>query len=214
MEALVIGGAGAFDFYEEKYGHNELAADLTIAPMSVSYMFRVLKNYHSYLKTQGTVVLMLHPYSLCIDHYIKTPIVSKDIRFYPVLHNAMIENFDSALSSKWSRKQMPTSLKDVSKWIQMTCKHYTVKDEKSECLNVLCQNIKLDSTISEKLKQTIKENVSTIKELNEFAEERGYKVKIVLMRSFFKGSALEQYESILNEVFYTPLTEANLVINE
>lgn len=213
MDALVIGGCDAFEYYKEKYGTKETVADLTIAPMSIPYMLRVFKNYHSYLKTKGTIVLVLHPYSLCIDHYNITSTISKDIRFYPVLHNAMIENFDAVLSSKWSRKQMPTSLKDGATWMQMTFKHYTLKDEKKECLYVLRQNINPDKTISEKLKHTIHENVSILKELNVFAEERGYKVKIVVMRNFLKGIEFEQYESVMNDILYTPMKVANLVIN-
>lgn len=212
MDSLVLGGYGTFDYYKDKYGTSESIADLTVAPMSISYMLRVFKNYHSYLKAKGKVVLVLHPYSLCIDHYNSTSTISKDIRFYPVLHNAMIEAYDSKLSIKWSRSLVPTSIKDLSLWIRMAFTHYSLKDEKNECLDVLNRNIGSNKTKSEKLINTIHKNVSILEELKEFAEERGYKVKVELMKDFIKGKSFDKYESVINDILDYPLMEANIKI--
>lgn len=213
-DTLVIGGTDSFAYYQERHGVIPTSDDLTVAPMSIPYMFKVVRNYHSYLKHQGKVLLLLHPYSLCVKHYNSTPNIDRDIRFYPILHNAMIENYNPSISEKWSRNIRPSSFKDIVAWLKMSFSHYSLIDEMNECLTVLRHNVGPSDSISEQLKIIIQDNVTILKDINEFAKEREYNVDIVIMKDFFKGQPIEKYAGILNEILFTSLKEANLEIKE
>ena len=70
--------------------------NLAIVPETIHYDFQVLKNYHSYLKEGGTVLFVLCPFTFLKDKYRPSDnsYVYKDIRYYPILHRAMIDHFD------------------------------------------------------------------------------------------------------------------------
>ena len=55
---LFVGGTGASTYIKGIGSPCGNIADLSVAPMSISYMLRVVKNYHSYLKKKGEVVLL------------------------------------------------------------------------------------------------------------------------------------------------------------
>ena len=69
-------------------------ANLAVQPETIDYDFRVLKNYHSYLKEGGTVLFVLCPFTFCKDKYREVDGIdlSQNIRYYPILHRAMIDN--------------------------------------------------------------------------------------------------------------------------
>lgn len=80
-----------------------IGSNLAVAPETVFYDFQVLKNYHSYLRKGGVVLFVLCPFTLLKDKY--TPENGnkyyQNIRYYPVLHRAMIDNYDNKLFEKW-----------------------------------------------------------------------------------------------------------------
>ena len=211
-DVLYIGGTGA-SFYIKGLGKtsNEVA-DLSVSPMSISYMLRIVKNYHSYLKKHGSIILLLNPYSLCIKHYDGNSNISKDIRFYPILHNAMIEKFDNNISADWSRKFAPKNIKTLVAWMGLTFSKYTNKDEVTEVLNILKSGIDDNNEPCQSLKESIEENISYLKQIQEFSDERGYSLIIIVMKDFFKGTPLQKYDSILNEVLYKPLENAHIEV--
>lgn len=211
-DCLFVGGTGASSYIKEIGSSSGNIADLSVAPMSTSYMSRVVKNYHSYLKKNGEVALLLNPFSLCIRHYEGKSNISKDIRFYPILHNAMIENFDSNISDTWSRKLAPKSMRILAEWLNLTFTKYTIKNEETEVLTSLKNEVDENNELSQSLKDTIEDNVSYIKQLQMFLSERDYSLKVIVMKDVLKGTTVQRYDSILDDVLYRPLKNAQIEV--
>ena len=79
-------GKYAFDYHESGLKGENWA----IGPQTLSYDFRVLKNYFSYLKEGATVLIPLCPFSGCIKDF-KDEAVNR--KYYSFLHPKMILNF-------------------------------------------------------------------------------------------------------------------------
>lgn len=71
--------------------------NLAVGPQTLTYDFRMLKNYHSFLDDNGAriVILGLFLCSFCKDRYTERDgDISRGLRYYPILHRAMIDGFD------------------------------------------------------------------------------------------------------------------------
>lgn len=209
LSRIVLGGFGASSFYNKMYGFKQDDADLTVSPSSVSYMFRILKNYHSYLKEQGEVVLILNPFSLCIDHYGGARVITNDIRYYPILHNAMIEDYNNELSKKWSSGINVYSIFDS---IPLVFSSYSERKETQEVLKNLSKNVDSKGVLSDELSGIIDNNVLILKELKVFCDERGYGSKIIVINDFIERKELDAYKNLVDIVFYKPLANTYLTI--
>lgn len=212
IDCLVLGGQGAYKVFLEKCGYNMSSANLTIEPTSISYMLRIIKNYHSYLKRDGTIFLVIHPLSLCIMHYSNNKYILDDIRYYPILHNALIESYNSKLSKKWSRTYKPQSVNDIKHWIRLALNHYNYKDEMNYVMNILNDNVDNEMRISPNLTDVIKGNIRILCEIKDFSDERGYDCKVIVMKDYFGKRFLNQYGSLLDELCYGPLGKTNMSI--
>ena len=84
----------------------------------------VLKNYHSFLKDSGTVLFVLCPFTFLKDKYRPSDgnDVYKDIRYYPILHRAMIDNFDIKLYKKWVANPMSIGIQAWKRLIKDSAK--------------------------------------------------------------------------------------------
>lgn len=67
-----------------------------IGPQSLVHDFNLLKNYFSYLKEGGIVVIPLCPFSCLHSPYSK----QSNFKYYPILHPATIIDFDDAERTK------------------------------------------------------------------------------------------------------------------
>lgn len=210
VDALVVGGIGAFDCFDVKFGNVSKAANLTVCPTSVSYMLRIIKNYHSYLKCKGEIYLVLHPMSLCIKHYNYNEYISDDIRYYPILHNSLIESFHVTLSEKWSRSFKPQSISDITQMLKMSLNHFKYKDELAVIKNILNNNIDKNLEISGNLINIINENVLYLKDIKEFSDERGYTCNIIVMSDFLSDEIVKKYGFLLDDLFFSPLSKTNI----
>lgn len=211
LDCIVLGGNGASQFYQKTVGFTPKIADLTVNPTSISYMYRILKNYHSYLSNDGEIVLILHPFSLCINHYVGNDLITKDIRFYPILHNALIEKYDINLSKKWSRSYKPSSLYDFFQLIRLSF-HYTLRNEIAIIHKILKENVDEDFCINRKLSKIVNDNTLILNNIKEFSDERGYHCKILVMKDILNEKLLKQYGTLLEELCYGPLCKTNISI--
>lgn len=78
--------------------------NLAVGPQTLEYDFKMLKNYHSFLDENGPKLLLLLfcPFSLCKFRYTEGDgLVSKDLRYYPILHHAMINNYEEQIYKDW-----------------------------------------------------------------------------------------------------------------
>lgn len=217
IDCIVLGSNNASRFFDKKIGFSSCMADLTVNPSSISYMFQIIKNYHSYLRDNGEIVLILHPMSLCVNHYDVNKCISTDIRFYPILHNALIETYDKRLSEKWSRYQKSISLKDFVSWISISLSRFTYKKEMLMIHKILRNSVFLDGNskyvLSNNLSNVINENVHVLEEIRTFSEERGYVCKIIVMNNYLNDVVMKQYGSLLDNLFYSPLRKSNISVS-
>lgn len=94
--------------------------NLAVGPQTVEYDLNMLKNYHSYLDERGPKLLLLVlfcPFSLCKDFYTERDgAVFRDLRYYPILHHAMIREYDESVYQLWVRHPARLLLKDWKVW--------------------------------------------------------------------------------------------------
>lgn len=96
--------------------------NLAVGPQTVGYDLNMLKNYHSYLDENGPKLLLLLfcPFSLCKDFYTERDgDVHRDLRYYPILHHAMIREYDEATYQLWVRHPCRLLLKDWKVWARI-----------------------------------------------------------------------------------------------
>ena len=185
----------AIDFSNksEVIGYN-----LAIVPETIHYDFQVLKNYHSYLKEGGTALFVLCPFTFLKDKYRPSDNsdVYKDIRYYPILHRAMIDHFDIKLYKKWVDHPMSLGLQAWKCLIKDSAKSRygqdrpnnlsdsQMKESAQTKINEWKEEFMLDCLSPDSLLPTLKEcisaNVEIFKQMKLFIQERGYKCQIVI----------------------------------
>lgn len=172
--------------------------NLAVLPETIHYDFQVLKNYHSFLHTGGTVLFVLCPFTFLKDKYRPEDKndIYKDIRYYPILHRAMIDNFDINIYHKWVEKPFKIGWQAIKSLIYDSRKSRMLLDDKNHFSDSeIATNAKdrfmawmteFDlgelsfNNLSEHLQKSIRENIQTYKDMKKFIEERGYKAMIVI----------------------------------
>lgn len=164
-----------------------------IGPQSLVHDFNILKNYFSYLKEGGIVLIPLCPFSCLYSPYTK----ESNFKYYPILHPATILDFeDSERTRAYRIKANPF------KEMPMYCFKRTIK----EALNKTYRKMKgkptidfdknadmwidlwkkqfgitnLDAPMSEKHKKERSSRADTLCEMIRFCKERNLKPYIVL----------------------------------
>jgi hypothetical protein len=72
--------------------------NFALAPQTLRYDFSILKNYHSYIKSGGIVLIPLCPFTGCVGE--ESPNPQDDIKYYTLLHPAVIHNYDPEEAKK------------------------------------------------------------------------------------------------------------------
>ena len=174
-----------------------VGSNLAVQPETIFYDFQVLKNYHSYLKKQGVVLFVLCPFTLLKDKY--TPEDNNlnylNTRYYPVLHRALIDNFDESIYETWVKK--PSRL-GLSTWINAMILYplrlMLHKSKNDSCTDMHIhaeervykwqKEFKLSNLVWNEcpinVKNNLEKNISIFKEMISFIKERDYNCVIVI----------------------------------
>ena len=167
--------------------------NMAIGPQSLVHDFNILKNYFSYLKPGGIVLITLCPFSCLFSPYSK----ESNFKYYPILHPATIIDFDDAERTRaYKIKQAPffempsycikMTIKEVLKkiisnlklrsqfnyeknaemWLQLWKKQFNIKN--------------LDASLQEHHIEEQKNRAETLREMISFCEERKLRPYIVL----------------------------------
>jgi len=183
-----------------------------IGPQSLSYDFRVLKNYFSYLQDGGTVLIAIAPLSSCLTDY-------KDDRtnakYYPFLDTSLIINYATSLNLRYLQfpilfapkavkfliRDIPSDTRfllstnpmnsaeieqDAINWINGWKNQFSITDMSSKI-------------VSEENQSAIEYNTNLLSEMIEFCTVRNLKPILVLppvtkaLRSKFPEIFLELY---------------------
>lgn len=197
-DVICIGSTPAKNALDFKNISTICGYNLAVCPETIFYDFQVLKNYHSFLKPGGSVLFVLCPFTFLKDYY-RDEFGSKsylNIRYYPILHRAMIDTFDYKLYHKWVEEPLLIGKEAWKRLIKDTPKSKNLKIDKNpdtpEASQLLCQNrIKgwmrefhmSDLTpehIPTEIEDVIKGNIKIFQTMKDFIEERGYKALIVI----------------------------------
>jgi hypothetical protein len=90
--------SGKFAFSYEGTGLK--GENWAVGPQTLSYDFRVLKNYFSYLREEATVIIPLCPFSSCVKEYEDD---AANHKYYSFLHPILILNFSQSMKEKVMR---------------------------------------------------------------------------------------------------------------
>lgn len=201
-------GKYAFD-YE---GLSIKGQNWAIGPQSIVHDFNILKNYFSYLKEGGVVLIPLCPFSCLHSQYNK----KNNFKYYPMLHPATIMDFDDSERTKAFKirtnpfKEMPmyclkNTIKEylgkITKGIKRTPKVDFSKNAEHKVQSWKKQFAieDLSSSLSEKHKLEQASRAQTLREMIFFCKERNLRPYIVLppvhpeLSSRFSDSFMKNY---------------------
>lgn len=84
--------------YAFKYEKPINGLNWALAPQTLFYDFNILRQYHSYLKPEASVILPLCPFSGCIKNF-KDPEIN--LKYYSFLHPAMLHEYSPEIHSRF-----------------------------------------------------------------------------------------------------------------
>jgi hypothetical protein len=96
LEIVNLGSSSAkyaFNYTELINGTN-----FALAPQTLRYDFSILKNYHSYIKSGGIILIPLCPFTGCVGE--ESPNPQDDIKYYAILHPAVIHDYSAKTAKK------------------------------------------------------------------------------------------------------------------
>lgn len=213
----------ALDYSESKIN----ATNLAVGPQTIFYDFQVLKNYHSYLKKNGTILFVLCPFTFCKDFYCNEnrSKTYMNIRYYPILHRAMIDNYDKNLYRNWV--EFPLLL-NIKIW------RILIKDSKqSNTFNISNNDLLEEEMVKsaedrikgwmkefsmkslnpddlpERVKKSIQFNCDIFKSMVNFAKERTYNC-LVIIPPFSKELTSLIPQNFIEGCLYSPLKDIGL----
>lgn len=207
----------AFDYTNS----DVLGMSWAVGPQTLEYDFRILKNYHEFLKKDAKVIIALSPFQFFLDKYKDD---ASNHKYYKFLDPSLIDGFSQSKKRLYidfpifsAKKQILRILKDVptdkrleidtnplnaekikqdaQKWVDSWKKQFAIKE---------LDNI----TLSDENKTNIEKNIKLLKEMIAFCKEKEFEAVILVLpvtkelSSLFPDEFMQQY--ILN-----PIIEAN-----
>lgn len=197
-DIICIGSTPAKNTIDFKAVAGVVGSNLAVQPETIFYDFQVLKNYHSFLKPGGTALFVLCPFTFLKDFYRNEYGSTSylNIRYYPILHRAMIDTFDYKLYRKYVKQPMRLGiqawkrlLKDSPVSKTMFVRNNPDNPEKSQQFckervkNWMREFHLADlnpDNIPEETGNAINGNIKIFQDMKLFIEERGYKACIVV----------------------------------
>ena len=185
-------GVGLYAF---NYANCNLkGANWALAPQSLVHDYNILRNYFSFLKEGGIVVITVCPFSCLISRYGK----EHNFRYYTILHPATIIDFDDlertrALMIKNNPfKAMPVycikrTVKEYWKMLKNKFFPRTSQSDLKQSANAMINGWKhqfriydFKEPLSEKHKQEQQQRKQTLMEMIDFCKERSLRPVIVI----------------------------------
>lgn len=212
-------GKFAFDYENSSLK----GANWAVGPQTLSYDFRVLKNYFSYLKEGATVLMPLCPFSSCIKDFEDD---TNNHKYYSFLHPVLILNYSQLTNEKVMRsvdKPFQSSplrsilriLRDIPS--RPTINNKIMDDESLdanayEFINNWKQQFSisdLDAPVSSKNRDCITYNTNLLKEMISFCVERNLK-PVILIPPVTRALSSKFPELFRENYIYSFIKEANV----
>ena len=205
--------------------------NLAVCPETIFYDFQVLKNYHSYLNKGGHILFVLCPFTFLKDYY-RNEYGSQsylNIRYYPILHRAMIDTYDPKIYHEWVEDPIISVKKDLKKFIRqwiktilkIEVKEQTCNPDTPEASQEFCKaRVKSwmrefhmpdlnPSHIPAETENAIRGNIRIFQDMKEFIEEREYKATIVIP-PFPKEMTDLLPEDLVQHTLYEPIKQTGI----
>lgn len=162
-----------------------------VGPQSLVHDFNILKNYFSYLKEGGIVLIPVCPFSCLHTSYSK----ESNFKYYPMLHPATIMHFDDTERTRAFRirlnpfKEMPTYCmkKTLKEFLHKVCNKRPPKIDFDKNAKVLVNSWKsqfgindLNEPLTESHKKELVGRAEILREMIVFCQERNLRPYIVL----------------------------------
>lgn len=211
--------SGKFAFAYEDSGLT--GANWAAGSESLSYNFRVLKNYFSYLRDGGTIILTMTPFGFCLKDYaddklntryylyldptliigysrlkyvsrIKYPLLSSPIQAMKrLIRDVPADNRLSLTTNSMSPEEIE---EDAARWIYGWKRQFSISE--------------LDGPISERNRDCIAYNINLLTEMISFCLERNLKPVIVLPPTT-KALSSKFSEKFCESYVYSVIRNAN-----
>ncbi len=191
-----------------------------LSPQTLSYDFRLLKNYFSYLKKGATVLIPLCPFSSCIKDFEDDKYNHK---YYSFLHPILILNYSQLTSEKVVRfvnKPFQSSplrsilriIWDIPAENNKTMDTESLEGDAYRLVDSWKQQFlisDLDAPVSEKNKRCITHNTDLLKEMIFFCIERNLK-PVIVMPPMTRALSSKLSEAFRENYIYSFIREANI----
>ena len=200
--------SGKYAFSYEETGLK--GENWALGPQTLSYDFRILKNYSSYLKEGATVLISLCPFSSCIRDFENDTINHK---YYSFLHPIFILNYSKSTSKQVMRfvnepflvspvKSLIRLFKDVSVDNVIEMNKDEIEINANEFITIWKDQFSisnLDAPVSKENMESVTYNTNLLLEMISFCFERKLKPVIVIppvskaLHSKFSETFCENY---------------------
>ena len=182
--------SGKYAFF---YGGTGLKGEnWAIGPQTLSYDFRILKNYHSYLKEGATVLFPICPFSSCIKDFEDD---TYNFKYYSFLHPVLILNYSQSTKEKVLRFAntpfqfshlkiiLKRLIKDVLAVENRKMDEKSAEKDAKKWINNWTQQfsiINMDDSVSDQNLECITYNTNLLRDMIIFCLERNLKPVIVI----------------------------------
>lgn len=190
------------------------ADNWALSPQSIVHDFNILKNYFSYIKEGGYVIITICPFSGLFSNYDK----KHNFKYYSFLHPATISNFDECERQKALRLKHNPIKEMPSYCIKRTAREYILM-MKNRLRYQNRNNLRLSSTVimeswktqfaivdlgkplSKQHEKEIESRGQTLRDIVMFCKERNLKPCIVIpvMSSYLSSLFPKNFKSIYME---------------
>ncbi|WP_036877794.1 hypothetical protein [Xylanibacter oryzae] len=172
--------------------------NLAVGPQTLTYDLNVLKNYYSFLDEDGPRIALfpICPFSLCKVSYTKNDgDLYKNLRYYPFLHRAMIDNFDINYYNLYVKDPSTLGIKklissllswhtDLYNISRCTCKGPKMAKAAKQLIDAWINEFNLTNfdtdNLPQKINDAIEYNSKKIDEIIKFCIERDIKPVFLL----------------------------------
>lgn len=183
-----------------------------VGPQTLEYDFRLLKNFHSYLKTKGKVLIAISPFQFFLENYKND---SSNHKYYNFLDPSLIDNYSTKTKRLYIdfpiftvKKQILRILKDVKPDNRLELESNPMNDDEikkdaQKWMDGWKKQFQLNDLthikLSDENKSSIDKNIEILKEMVDFSIERDYKpVLLVLpvtkeLSSLFPDEFVQKY---------------------
>ena len=166
-------------------------ANWALSPQTLSYDYRILRNYFSYLKAGACVLIPLCPFSGCIVDFEDD---SYNYKYYPFLHPVLIRNYSEKTKKRIMRfvdspfsvspvRAILRMLRDIPNDTSSSMGATALKDDSSRYLASWKTQFSvqdLSASVSSEKERIIAINAALLEDIVRFCKERELKPIIVI----------------------------------